>query len=332
MSIQPAHKGISVIICCYNSEKRIRPTLQHLKAQQFHSEINWEVIIVDNLCTDETVASALNEWNNFKIPLRIIREEEPGLSKARKKGIMNAQFEYLIFCDDDNHFYSEYLQQTWDIFEIRPNVKMIGGQGIPLPEGNAPVWLTQYASSYAAAPQKSTSGWTNGVYGAGMAIRQSCFMILLEAGFISYLTDRKGNSLSSGEDSEWCYAFRMAGWNIWYEENMKFSHAIPENRLTWDYLIRLHKGFSASYVVLKVYESILTPEVSFSPFKELLYYLALLIKYYPKFKNAQEGNKLILHYHGWKIIAHHLWKYLIERNEKKKNIEKLYAELKKMNT
>jgi SAM-dependent methyltransferase len=116
------------------------------------------------------------------------------------------------------------------------------------------------------------------------------------------------------------------------KENMKFSHAIPENRLTWDYLIRLHKGFSASYVVLKVYESILTPEVSFSPFKELLYYLALLIKYYPKFKNAQEGNKLILHYHGWKIIAHHLWKYLIERNEKKKNIEKLYAELKKMNT
>lgn len=331
MSLQSDRKGISVIICCYNSEKRIRPTLQHLKAQEFHSEVNWEVIIVDNRCTDETIANALNEWNNFKIPLRIIREDEAGLSKARKKGIMNAQFEYLIFCDDDNHFYPDYLQQTWAIFEKDPSIKMLGGQGIPLPEGNAPAWLENYAASYAAAPQKPTSGLTTGIYGAGMAIRRSCFMILLEAGFISYLTDRKGTSLSSGEDSEWCYAFRMAGWKIWYEEKMKFRHAIPQNRLTWKYLVGLHKGFSASHVVLKIYESVLSPDIQFKPFKELLYHLGILIKYYPKFRKAKEGDKLILHYHGWGIIAKHLWSYLIEGDEKKRSIERLYATLKSKN-
>jgi glycosyltransferase involved in cell wall biosynthesis len=45
--------GISVIVCCYNSEKRLADTLAHLLNQKTNS-FDWEIIIVDNASTDTT--------------------------------------------------------------------------------------------------------------------------------------------------------------------------------------------------------------------------------------------------------------------------------------
>lgn len=327
MKINSKPKGISVIICCYNSEKRIRPTLAHLKKQQLNSNIAWELIIVDNRCTDDTMKVAVQEWGEFEIPLRQLYEAEPGVSRARHQGIIESSYEYIVFCDDDNHFSPDYLEKTWSLFETRSDIKMLGGQGIPLPEVTPPDWFWKYTESYAAAPQGPESGWAISLYNAGMALRRSYFLKLHEAGFKFYLTSRKGNALTSGEDSELCYAYRMANWGIWYEDSMKFMHAIPAARLNWEYLVRLHKGFSQSYVTHRIYDSILSPEREFTPLKDMLYYLAIRIKYYPTFRKAKEGDKLILHYHGWWIIARDLFSHLWNGKSKTKAIQLLKGKL-----
>lgn len=330
MKIEAAPKGISVIICCYNSAQRIGPTLEHLQKQETQGKFPWELIVVDNRCTDATVETVKKVWEGSDIPLQLLYEEEPGVSRARHQGILKARYEYVVFCDDDNYFYPDYLTIIWDILESRPDVKMIGGQGIPHPQGPAPFWLTTYAESYAAAPQGPVSGWAGTLYNAGMALRRKNFIQLHEAGFRFYLTSRKGNALTSGEDSELCFAYQMAGWGIWYEHTLRFLHAIPAARLNWDYLVRLHKGFSASYVVHRIYQSVLRPEEPFTPLRDMLYYLAIRIKYYPKFRKAVEGDKLILHYHGWWIIARDLWHHLWEGGNRKKAIEQLYARLRQL--
>lgn len=331
MIIEQKPKGLSVIICCFNSEKRIRPTLAHLKRQEFSSHIPWELIVVDNRCTDNTMKSVAEEWGNFEIPLRLLYEGEPGVSRARHQGILESAYEYIVFCDDDNHFSPDYLQKAWDLFENRADIKMLGGQGIPLPEVDPPDWFWKYTESYAAAPQGPESGWANALYNAGMALRRSYFLKLHDAGFKFYLTSRKGTALTSGEDSELCYAYRMANWGIWYEDSMKFMHAIPAGRLTWEYLVRLHKGFSASYVTHRIYESVLFPDRKFKPLKEMLYHLAIRIKYYPAYRRAKEGDKLVLHYNGWWIIARDLFFHLFSGESKTKAIKILRKKLEKIN-
>jgi len=52
--------GVSVIICCYNSVKRLPVTLAHLKSQVVFGQIPWEVIVIDNASTDRTAEVAKN--------------------------------------------------------------------------------------------------------------------------------------------------------------------------------------------------------------------------------------------------------------------------------
>src|SRR4051812_32311772 len=93
--------GISVIICCYNSSQRIHYALKHLEQQSFEDDLRWEVIVVDNASSDGTGRIAESIWREFNcdIPFRVVTESEPGLSHARNKGVAEARFEYLIFCD-----------------------------------------------------------------------------------------------------------------------------------------------------------------------------------------------------------------------------------------
>src|SRR5258708_7275133 len=97
-------KGISVIICCYNSAKRIAETLTHLSQQELDLGISWEVILVDNNSQDKTTEVANITWHSFKrdVPFKIILEPRQGLAHARRKGIDESRYDYLLFCDDDN--------------------------------------------------------------------------------------------------------------------------------------------------------------------------------------------------------------------------------------
>lgn len=327
-TIEKSESGVSVIICCYNSAHRIEATLNALKQQDMTHA--WEVILIDNRCTDDTVAVATKCWGDFHIPLRIDTELTPGVSRARRKGILISKYEYVLFCDDDNHFFPDYISRTFQIFETKQDCMMCGGQGIALPEVTPPDWFKLYFESYATGKQWPESGWCFTLYNAGMAVRKSKFLELTEAGFKFYLTSRLGKALTSGEDSELCIAFRMAGWKIWYDDDLKFYHFIPEGRLKWNYLVRLHEGFSYSYVTIKLYEEALDPvQNKFKPLKEFLYYSAILVKYYPKFKKAKEGDKIILHYGGWKVLALTLFQFLTSGNEKRRELAILNSKLQK---
>ena len=92
--------GISIIICCYNSASRIAETLRNIFAVHIPTNFNYELIIVDNNSTDETKLVA---WDAFEkycqrgIHFRIIDENTPGLTSARKKGIQEAKYQLILF-------------------------------------------------------------------------------------------------------------------------------------------------------------------------------------------------------------------------------------------
>jgi len=252
------NKGISVIVCCYNSAQRLPDTIKHLALQEIDNNILWEVIIIDNASTDDTSNIANIEWKkwNKNIEFRVLSESRSGLSHARKTGVNSAQFQYAIFCDDDNWLDSNYVQQAFEIIDKNSEIGMLGGLGIPVSEIELPQWFEEKKNGYAVGSQSSHSGEVekNGLlYGAGVVLRTEVMKKIYDLNIDSLLVGRTGSILSSGDDSEIALWHLILGYKLWYDDRLIFRHFIPRERLTDSYVLKLFDGFNQSNLVLALY-------------------------------------------------------------------------------
>lgn len=278
------NQGISVVICCHNSCTKIEATLNAMALQMQQPDIGFEIIVVDNCCTDNTVNKTLQHWDKLGnlFPLTVVEEPTPGLSYARQKGINAAAFEYIILCDDDNWLCNDYLLKAFTIFEAQPEAALLGGVGEAVFEGNiCPVWFKKLDGfGYAVGDEGRTTGFTSTVYGAGMGIRKTVFNKLIGANWAIILSDRKGNSLSSGGDTEICLIIKNAGHKIYFDQSLKFKHFISANRLQWNYYLKLRRSFGFANAYLAVYKNEKLGHLSGKDF-----YRNLLQFYYFIFRN-----------------------------------------------
>jgi len=252
--------GVSVVICCYNSASRLPETIRHLALQEFSAAIPWEVIVVNNGSTDatkETAARELARYDWKQARYKVVDEPKPGLSHARHKGVKEAAYPYVLLCDDDNWLDADYIQAGYDFLERNPAYAAIGGRSAAVFETGvvAPDWFEEYQMGYAVGPQGEEGDITARGYlwGAGVIFRKSAYRSVINPAFPSLLTDRKGNELSSGGDSEMCLRFVIVGYKLYYTGKLKFKHFITANRLTITYREKLWAGFRESAGVLDKY-------------------------------------------------------------------------------
>jgi len=251
--------AVSVVVPTHNGSARIGATLARIAAQRVPAGLDWEVVIVDNASTDGTSGSAERSWpSGAPAPLRVVHESRLGLAHAHARGFAEARHEIVTWVEDDNLIAPDWLETVVDVMQAHPEVGACGGLNEPLCEGEPPAWFQEHASSYAVGPQGRAAGdvtWTRGfLWGAGLTVRREAWTGLVDKGFRPLLPDRSGQNLSSGGDTEICYALRLAGWRLWYEPRMRLRHALPARRLDWRYLRRLWRGFGASGVAFDAYD------------------------------------------------------------------------------
>jgi glycosyltransferase involved in cell wall biosynthesis len=252
------NKGISVILCCYNSFSRLKPTLEHIARQEVSKDILWEVIVIDNNSDDGTAKYAEKIWKKLdcNVPFRIVFESQSGLSFAREKGINMAQYEYILFCDDDNWLANDYINKGYHVLNQNDSIGALGGKGKEISTITFPNWFDSLKTYYAVGEQHSKNGnipILNSLYGAGLFIRKSLFEQLIKLGFSFLSTGRKSGNLSSGEDYELCLSIRLLGYKLWYDERLRFQHFITPNRLTWKYFQSLRKNIAYSSINIMPY-------------------------------------------------------------------------------
>ena len=91
---------VSVIIPTYNGEKRISRTLNSIIAQDYE---NVEIILVDDVSTDNTVKIAHDVLEKSGREFSIIQRTENGRQSAsRNTGLKAANGKYVIFFDHDD--------------------------------------------------------------------------------------------------------------------------------------------------------------------------------------------------------------------------------------
>lgn len=103
---------ISIIIPAYNAALYIIRCLDSVLAQTFK---DFEVIVVDDGSTDET-REILDRYQRADVRVRVIHQENSGVSSARNEGIKVARGEWLYFCDADDELVSpEGLGMLWTL-------------------------------------------------------------------------------------------------------------------------------------------------------------------------------------------------------------------------
>ncbi|MDO6391758.1 glycosyltransferase [Pontibacter sp. BT731] len=252
--------GITVVICTYNGSLLLPETIRHIAQQRVSPRIQWEVIVVDNASTDNTNEIALQEWGKHTnaTPFYVVKEPHQGITFARETGVRMASYDFILFCDDDNWLNSDYVALSYSIMLNNSSIGVLGGHGKLVYEVPPPSWVYKM-SLFGNGPQAKQTGKVprNLVYGAGCVIRKSAYLEIYEYGFKPMLIGREGKNLTSGEDYEICYSIALLGYDIWYDERLKFKHFMPKARLTWDYHIRFFRDGAGSYEVLIPYQFIL---------------------------------------------------------------------------
>ncbi|HMO35190.1 MAG TPA: glycosyltransferase [Gemmatales bacterium] len=76
-------------ICTWNRAKLLDQTLERMKCLEIPEGITWELLIVNNICTDNT--DEIIEKHSLTLPIKRLFEPKQGLSNARNCAVESAK-------------------------------------------------------------------------------------------------------------------------------------------------------------------------------------------------------------------------------------------------
>lgn len=109
---------ISVVIPTYNRKQIV---LEAIKSALQQQPKNYEVIVVDDGSTDGTDSYL----ESLKLPIRIIRKENGGVSTARNLGIKQSAGKLIAFLDSDDLWLPGILKAQSNYLESHPVIPLV---------------------------------------------------------------------------------------------------------------------------------------------------------------------------------------------------------------
>lgn len=250
---------VSLILCTYNPRPDLLSwALSSVKRQALPRD-EFEFVIVDNRSEPPLNAAALAAEHD--LPLRVVREERPGLTHARSAGIQATTAPLLVFLDDDNYLTADYLDQALAIAEANPWIGCYGGKARAVFESPVAAWkhrLLGYVGVRDYGPDPITSNrdcwgeWEP--IGAGLVCRRDVaeqFVQLIETSADANRLGRNALGLMSGEDTLIAQIAYRLKYSCSYQPALSLAHWIKAPRLNSEALARTVVGHGRSYVVLQ---------------------------------------------------------------------------------
>ena len=102
---------VSVIIPVYNASHILSKTLDSVTSQNFK---DFEIIIVDDGSTDDSLEKSFEILSKRTIPHQIIHQKNKGVSIARNNGLEIARGKYILFVDDDDCIDKNHIKYLYD--------------------------------------------------------------------------------------------------------------------------------------------------------------------------------------------------------------------------
>lgn len=101
----------SIIVPVYNSDKYLANFLDTVLAQKYDK---FEVILINDGSTDSSL-DICRDYEKKDSRIRVLDKKNEGICKTRNFGIKNANYDYIVFYDNDDCVNKDYLQEAADV-------------------------------------------------------------------------------------------------------------------------------------------------------------------------------------------------------------------------
>lgn len=206
---------VSLIICTYNREELLVQTLKCVFQQKYPA---MEVVVVDQTETHKDTTRDYLE--TVMDGLTYVFLDTPSLTKARNKGIDNAQGDIIIFIDDDvlleESFVSNHVaaHKKYDVVQGR----IIESDMKP---ASKPHWLNRWIK-YSGSNDCVTEGPVNVVTGCNFSLKR---LVIDKVGYF----DEFFSKLALREDSDFGYRCYRAGVSMGFSPQACLRHLRSES-------------------------------------------------------------------------------------------------------
>ena len=206
---------LSLVICTRNRAAQLTQTLKRLLA--IRSQLNWELVVVDNESTDRTSAVVEEFAATFDHPVQMIKQQGRGVSVAKNAGWQSARADIVVCLDDDCYPEADHLDSMFECFSKDPKLGFVGGRillydrtdrRITIQESLEPVFFP--AGSFIRAGV---------VQGANIGYRRQA--ISAAGGFDPWFG---AGAFYSGDELELMARISAAGWNGAYDPKPVVYH------------------------------------------------------------------------------------------------------------
>jgi len=215
-------KKLSIIILSYNVRQLL---INCLKSLPGHPD--WEVIVVDNASSDDSVAQVKKHFPQVKV---IVNKSNLGFAAGNNLGIHHARGRYVLTLNPDTlvpkntiETVLQYIEQHSRVGAATCRVELPDGsldyschRGFPTP-WSALLHFTGFRrlSPYTASRIPNTVHEIDALTGAFALMRRAAGS---EAGWFDE------DYFWNGEDLDLCYRLKEHGWKIMYIPSVKITH------------------------------------------------------------------------------------------------------------
>jgi len=224
----------------YNRCESLRHVLNGLLGQENASDINYEIIVVDNNSTDKTKEIIESFKLGFDEKLEYFFEANQGKSFALNKGIAKSKGDIIAFIDDD-----VLLDEGWISSVVRSSKEYrwdaMGGRILPRYPAGTPRWIKDNKDLLAGPialydygeDVKRYRGFMAPFAGANMAVKKTLFD---EVGlFKTNLGPGRG---TFSEDTELFERLKDAHKNLYYCGETLVWHPVDRKRMNLRYIAK----------------------------------------------------------------------------------------------
>jgi glucosyl-dolichyl phosphate glucuronosyltransferase len=236
---------LTVAICTWNRAHILDKALAKMLELELPVHCQWELVIVNNNCTDNT-DSVIGSYEQ-KLPISRLFEKNHGLSNARNCAIAASSGDYIVWTDDDVLVDRYWLAAYAAAFARWPDAVLFGGTIKPWFEGEPPSWLLSAWSSVSGAYATRELGTdsfmltTHGnqlPYGANFAIRRDVQdRYLYDPNF-----GLNHGKIVLGEESLVFLNVINNGGTGWWVPDAQVSHLITKDRQSLKYIRNYYVG------------------------------------------------------------------------------------------
>jgi len=227
----------------------LRQTLEQMRALDIPPGVTWELLVVNNNCTDDTsrvVASFAGA-----LPVKELLESKPGQAHARNCAVHAARGDYILWTDDDVLVRPDWLAEYVEAIRRWPDAAYFGGSIDPLFAVDPPGWIRRNLDLLEGifairnfGPVTRPLAVGEMPFGANMLFRTE---VLRELPFDGEL-GRSGASHIRGDETQLFRQLQKAGrLGIWVG-GARVRHYIPADRLTLNYVWKFFQGGGRTFI------------------------------------------------------------------------------------